>query len=209
MFLPLVFKSAGMRCLVVGGGEVAWRKVELLLSAGCTVTVVAPRVHESIASAIDAQGARWIAREYRSGDCQGFQLVVAATEQREINQAIHDESSALCIPVNVVDDPELCTVHFPAIWQQDPLTISVSTGGVAPFMAAVARDSFAAWGAHLARWTAIAAQFRAAVRSEITDWNEKMTLYRKFVSAIRPGNPPHPPESKALGDWLAWLEQLK
>jgi uroporphyrin-III C-methyltransferase / precorrin-2 dehydrogenase / sirohydrochlorin ferrochelatase len=208
MFLPLVFKGAGMRCLVVGGGDVAWRKVELLLAAGCTVTVIAPRIQINIRSAVDSQRVRWAAREFQNGDCRGYQLVVAATERREVNQAIFDESSSLCIPVNVVDDPELCTVIFPAIWQQDPLMISVSTGGGAPFMAAAVRDRIAAQGADLARWTEIASQFRAAVRSEIADWNEKNRLYRKFVNAIQPCEPPDPPENKTLADWLGWLEKL-
>jgi uroporphyrin-III C-methyltransferase / precorrin-2 dehydrogenase / sirohydrochlorin ferrochelatase len=208
MFLPLIFKGAGMRCLIIGGGDVAWRKVELLLTAGCAVTVIAPHIHNSIRSAVDTQSVRWVAREFQSGDCRGYQLVVAATERREVNQAIHDESMFLCIPVNVVDDPELCSVIFPAIWQQDPLTISVSTGGGAPFMAAAVRDRIAAQGAPLARWTGIATQFRSAVRSEIADRNEKNALYRQFVDAFRPGNPPDPPESKTLGDWLAWLDKL-
>jgi uroporphyrin-III C-methyltransferase / precorrin-2 dehydrogenase / sirohydrochlorin ferrochelatase len=208
MFLPLVFKSAKMRCLVIGGGEVAWRKVDLLLTAGCTVTVIAPRIHNNIQSAVDAQRVRWMAREFQNGDCRGYQLVVAATERREVNHTIYDEAASLCVPVNVVDDPELCTVLFPAIWQQNPLMISVSTGGGAPFMAAAVRDRIAAQEAHLAHWTEIAAQFRASVRSEIVDWNDKNALYQKFVDAIRPGNPPDPPQSKTLRNWLAWLEKL-
>jgi siroheme synthase-like protein len=208
MFLPLIFKGAGMRCLVIGGGDVAWRKVELLLTAGCAVTVIAPRIHDSIRSAIDTQSVVWVAREFQDGDCRGYQLVVAATEHREVNQAIHDESMSLCIPVNVVDDPKLCSVIFPAIWRRDPLTISVSTGGGAPFMAAAVRDRIAAQGDPLARWTEIAAQFRSAVRSEIVDANAKNALYRQFINAIRPGDPPHPPESKTLGGWLAWLDNI-
>ena len=208
MFLPLVFKGAGMRCLIIGGGDVAWRKVELLLSAGCAVTVIAPCIHYGIRSAVDAQSVRWVEREFQSGDCRGYQLVIAATERREINKIIYDESSSLSIPVNVVDDPELCTVLFPAIWQKDPLTISVSTGGGAPFMAAAVRDRLASQGSSLARWTEIGAQFRAIVRSEIVDWNEKNLLYQRFVDAIQPGDPPDPPESKTLSDWLAWQEKV-
>jgi uroporphyrin-III C-methyltransferase / precorrin-2 dehydrogenase / sirohydrochlorin ferrochelatase len=209
MFLPLVFKGAGMSCLVIGGGDVAWRKVELLLAAGCAVTVIAPRIHDGIRSSVESQGVRWVAREFQNGDCRGYHLVVAATERQEINQAIFDETSSLGIPVNVVDDPKLCTVLFPAVWHQDSLTISVSTGGGAPFMAAAVRDRIAAQGASLARWTEIAAQFRAVVRSEIIDWDEKNLLYRRFVNAIQCGDPPDPPESETLDDWIAWLDKLK
>jgi uroporphyrin-III C-methyltransferase/precorrin-2 dehydrogenase/sirohydrochlorin ferrochelatase len=209
MYLPLVFKGAGMHCLIVGGGEVALRKVELLSAADCAVTVVAPHIHDGIQSAIETKGVRWIAREFRSGDCSGYQLVIAATERREVNRAVFDEAKSLCIPVNVVDDPELCTVIFPAVWQKDPLMISVGTGGGAPFMAAAVRDRVAAQGASLARWTEIAAEFRTVVRSEISDWNEKNLLYRKFTDTIRQGDPPDPPESRKLSDWMAWLEKLR
>lgn len=209
MFLPLVFQSAGMRCLIIGGGEVAWHKLELLSAMGCAVTVIAPRIHNSIRSAVAEQGVRWIDREFCSGDCRGYQLVIAATERREVNRAVSDESRSLCIPVNVVDDPELCTCIFPAVWRQDPLTISISTEGVAPFMAAAVRDRLAVHGAPLARWVETAAKFRTAVRSEIRDWNERKQLYRQFVDAIQPGDPPDPPESKRLNDWMAWLEKLR
>jgi siroheme synthase-like protein len=208
MFLPLVFKGKEMRCLVIGGGEVAWRKVELLAAAGCDVTVVAPRVQEDIQSAHGKQALRWIAREFAAGDCNGFQLVVAATGCREVNRAAFDEASSLCIPVNVVDDPELCTVHFPAVWRQGSLTMAVSTGGGAPFMAAAVRDWISEQGPPLARWVDIAAKFRSVVRSEITDWNEKNRLYGRFVDSIRPGYPPDPPEGDRLSDWMVWLENL-
>jgi uroporphyrin-III C-methyltransferase/precorrin-2 dehydrogenase/sirohydrochlorin ferrochelatase len=209
MFLPLVFKGAGMRCLIIGGGQVALRKVELLSAAGCAITVIAPDIHDGIRRAVENQGVRWIEREFRSGDCSGYRLVIAATEHREINREIFDESASLGIPINVVDDPELCTVIFPAIYQKGPLTISVSTGGGAPFMAAAIRDRLAAQGSSLARWSEIAAEFRSAVRSEVDDWDEKNRLYRLFAEGIRSGNPPDPPESKKLRDWLLWLEQLR
>ena len=209
MFLPLVFKGAGMHCLIVGGGDVAARKVELLSAAGCAVTVIAPRVHEGIRSAIESRQVRWIAREFSAGDCRGNQLVIAATGHRKVNRAIFDEATSLCIPVNVVDDPELCTVHFPAVSQHGPLTLAVSTGGGAPFMAAAVRDRIDQEGVSLARWVEIAAQFRSVVRSEISERDEKNRLYRQFVDAIQPGNPPDPPESKMLSDWIVWLEKLR
>ncbi len=208
MYLPLMFKGDGMPCLIIGGGEVAWHKLELLMAADCTVTVIAPHVHENIRSAMEASGVRWIAREFREGDCIGYRLVIAATERREINRMIYEESSSLCIPVNVVDDPELCTVIFPAVWREGPVTVSVSTEGTAPFMAAALRDRLAAHGAALSGWVEVAAKFRAVVRSEVRDRNEKQLLYAQFTDQVRTGDPPDPPESKQLCDWIAWLKRL-
>ena len=209
MFLPLVFKSTGLRCLLIGGGEVAWHKLELLSAMDCALTIIAPKIHNGIRTALETRGFRWIAREFCGGDCRGYQLVVAATERREVNRAVFDECKSLCIPVNVVDDPELCTVIFPAVWRQGPLTISVSTEGAAPYMAAAVRDRLAVHGASLARWVEVAAKFRSAVRSEISNWDEKNLLYWQFVDVIHPGEPVDPPESRKLSDWMAWLEKLK
>jgi siroheme synthase-like protein len=204
-----MFKGDGMRCLIVGGGEVALRKLELLRETGCTLTVIAPSINDGIRSAVDSKGARWVPREFRGGDCIGYQLVIAATGRREINRMIFEESSSLCIPVNVVDDPELCTVIFPAVWRKGPLEISVSTEGAAPFMAAAVRDRLAARGSALTRWVEAASNFRAAVRMEVSDWNDKQLLYRRFTESIHEGDPPDPPEGNKLSDWLTWLEKLR
>ena len=158
MFLPLVFKASGLRCLIVGGGEVAIRKLEMLSDFGCEATVIAPQIHNGIRERVESRTARWIEREYQSGDCRGFQLVVAATAQPAVNQAVSEEAKRLGIPVNVVDNPELCTVIFPAMWSEGPLTIAVSTKGVAPYMAAAVRDRLAAQGPQLARWVEAAAE---------------------------------------------------
>ena len=209
MYLSLAFKGDGLRCLIIGGGEVALRKMELLLDAGCEATVIAPRIHDGIQSAIAARGVYWMPREFRRGDCRGYQLVIAATELREINRAVSEESKSLCIPVNVVDDPELCTVIFPAVWRQDSLTIAVTTEGAAPFMAAAVRNHLALHAAGLSRWVEAASRFRSVVRSEVSDTREKSRLLQQFVDAMRPGDPPDPPDSGNLGDWKIWLEKCK
>jgi uroporphyrin-III C-methyltransferase/precorrin-2 dehydrogenase/sirohydrochlorin ferrochelatase len=206
MYLPLAFKGDGMRCLIIGGGEVALRKLNFLAAAGCTITVVAPHINREIQDALATHCVQWITREYAAGDCRGYQLVIAATERREINQKIAEEAYALCIPINVVDDPELCTVIFPAVCRQGPLTLSVSTEGVAPFMAAAVRDHLSVQCESLSRWVETAARFRIAVRSDIHDWREKNRLYRQFAEAIKSAHPPNPPDSTKLSDWIAWLE---
>jgi uroporphyrin-III C-methyltransferase / precorrin-2 dehydrogenase / sirohydrochlorin ferrochelatase len=209
MYLPLMFKGAGMRCLIIGGGEVALRKLEMLMAADCAVTIIAPSIHGGIRSAVEAGQLRWLAREFRSGDCSGYQLVIAATGRREINKIIFEESASLCVPVNVVDDPELCTIVFPAVWRKGPLTVSVSTDGTAPFMAAAVRDRLATHAEPLVAWVEAAAKFRAVVRSGAGSQEEKDLLYRRFVDRIQSGAPPDFPESEKISDWVAWLESIK
>jgi uroporphyrin-III C-methyltransferase / precorrin-2 dehydrogenase / sirohydrochlorin ferrochelatase len=205
MNLPLVFKTENLRVLIVGGGDVAAHKMEILRSLGCELTVIAPQVKDSIR----AGAVRWIEREYQAGDCRGFQLIIAATNRRELNRAVSDEAKALGVPVNVVDDPQLCTVIFPAVWRQGPLTVAVSTEGVAPFMAAAVRDRLAGQAGQLARWVELAGRFRAAVRAEVSDWDERKLLYREFMRAVKPDEALAAPAGTRLRDWMEWLNRAE
>ncbi len=205
MFLPLVFKTDQLKSLIVGGGEVAMHKTGMLRELGCDITIIAREANDLMRGS----GVKWIERDYQEGDCRGFQLVIAATNWREINRAVSEEAKALGIPVNVVDDPLLCTVIFPAIWRQGPLTVSVCTEGVAPFMAAAVRDRLSGHAAQLASWVELAGRFRAVVRAEVAEWNEKKLLYWEFIDAVKPGESLTGPAGSGLKDWMAWLERAR
>jgi uroporphyrin-III C-methyltransferase/precorrin-2 dehydrogenase/sirohydrochlorin ferrochelatase len=207
MFLPLHFKTKQLSCLIIGGGNVAARKVETLTSAGCLVTVVAPAIDSHIRHAVERSQVRWRARAFAAGDCAGFQLVIAATPHRAVNRTVSEEARSLGIPVNVVDDPELCTVFFGAVWQDGPLTVSVSSGGTAPFMAMALRDGIAKAHAGMGAWVDAAAHFRRAVRSEVTNVEERHRLYRRFADEAKSRPPDKLPQSTLLMEWLNWLER--
>ncbi len=208
MFLPLFFESEGLSCLVVGGGEVAARKVDTLCGLGCRVTVISPEIHELIKGIAAAGGIEWIARGYQSGDCGGFGLVIVATPHREVNREVSVEARSLGIPVNVVDDPELCTVIFPAVHRDGPLTLAVSTGGTAPFMAAAVRDRLAERSEGMGAWVEAAGRFREAVRRAAKDPAEKNRLYQEFLAASARRHAKESPQSAELSDWLDWLGQI-
>jgi uroporphyrin-III C-methyltransferase/precorrin-2 dehydrogenase/sirohydrochlorin ferrochelatase len=209
MFLPLYFRTEGLACLVVGGGDVAARKLEMLSELGCRITVEAPEICPAVRAVLDCGDSRWIAREYRTGDCNGYQLVIAATKSREVNRAVFEEARTLEIPVNVVDDPELCTVVFPAIWRDGPLMVAVSTGGTAPFMAAAIRDRLAAHAAGMGQWVVTANRFRQAVRKAVKEPDERHRLYQEFLAAPSLENAAGAPESVDLEVWRAWLNRIK
>ena len=207
MFLPLHFKMKQLSCLIIGGGNVAAHKVEILVSTGCPLTVIAPAIDNSIRLSMERGQLCWRERAFASGDCAGFQLVIAATPHRAINRTVYEEARNLGIPVNVVDDPELCTVFFGAAWQEGQLTVSVSSGGSAPFMAAELRDRIAGANAGMGAWVDAAAHFRAAVRGEVTDVEERKRLYRRFAGEANSSPPGDPPQSTHLMDWLRWLDR--
>lgn len=209
MHLPLYFKSDGLPCLVVGGGNVAARKIERLLALHCSLTVIAPQIVHGIQGEVERGRIEWRQRAYRHGDVDGFRLVICATPIREVNRRVFLDAGRSGIPVNVVDDPELSTVIFGATWQEGPLTISVSTGGSAPFMAAAIRNKVAEVTAGLGSWVEAAARFRAAMRHSIHDPAERDRLYRRFQDLIPAGDLRGMPLTDDSSEWMTWLERTR
>ena len=126
---PVNLMVEGRRCLVVGGGEVARRKVEGLLAAGAVVTVVAPEVDERIRR---LPGVSVEEREYRQGDVAGYRLVIAATDAPGVNGAVFADGEAAGIWVNGADDPEHCSFTLPAVVRRGPSPSPSPPGGAAP-----------------------------------------------------------------------------
>ena len=125
--------------LVVGGGPVALEKVEGLLAAGASVTVVAPEIVPELAE-LDLAFAR---RAYRPSDLEGRFLVVAATSTTSVNRRVFRDAEARHLLCNVVDVPELCSFILPAVHRHEPIAIAVSTGGASPALAQHLRDQIA------------------------------------------------------------------
>ena len=139
-YFPLFFNLEGQNVLVVGGGEVALRKVTLLERSGAIITVVAP----DIVPELERRGASGTitlrSREFIPEDLQGARLVIVATSRRAINRWIAKLSDSLNIPVNVVDDGEASRFIVPAIVDRDPVLIAVSTAGTSPVLARRLRE---------------------------------------------------------------------
>ncbi len=126
---PVNLSVQGRRCLVVGGGAVAARKVDGLLDAGASVHVVAERVSQEIRS---RPGVSWEERAYRPADLDGCWLVVAATDDRDVNGAVYREGERAHVWVNGADDPEHCSFTLPSVVRRGSLLLTVSTGGRSP-----------------------------------------------------------------------------
>lgn len=112
-FLPIFLDIKQSVCLVVGGGEIAARKIDLLLKAGGRIKVVSPDICNSIVQLFEEERIEYQAATYRSSDLDDCQLVIAATNQREVNRQVSEDAKARQIPVNAVDQPELCTFITP------------------------------------------------------------------------------------------------
>ncbi|RMD67684.1 MAG: uroporphyrinogen-III C-methyltransferase, partial [Gammaproteobacteria bacterium] len=138
-YLPIFMDLRGRPCLVVGGGEVAARKAELLRQAGAEVTVVAPELGPTLKALAKEGAIRHLPRPFAPADLQGMTLAIAATDTPSVNRQVSELAKARNIPVNVVDQPELCTFIMPSIIDRSPVQIAVSTGGASPVLARLLR----------------------------------------------------------------------
>jgi siroheme synthase-like protein len=129
----------GRAVLVVGGGRVALEKIEGLLAAGATVTVVAPQILPELGD-LDLTLVR---RGYRTDDLDGKFLVVAATATTSVNRRVFRDAESRALLCNVVDVPELCSFILPAVHRHEPIAVAVSTGGASPALAQHLRDQIA------------------------------------------------------------------
>jgi uroporphyrin-III C-methyltransferase/precorrin-2 dehydrogenase/sirohydrochlorin ferrochelatase len=143
-YLPIFIELRGAPAVVVGGGNVALRKVDLLLKAGARITVIAPKLHDELR----AMGVRgqidYVALEFHPHHLDGTSLVIAATDSREVNAAVSAAAKARRVPVNVVDDPELSTFIFPAIIDRSPVVVAVGSSGNSPVLARRVRQQIEA-----------------------------------------------------------------
>jgi precorrin-2 dehydrogenase/sirohydrochlorin ferrochelatase len=185
---PVNLVLAGRRCVVVGGGEVAARKVDGLVAAGAEVVVIAPRIDDRIRES----GARLVQRAYRRGDLDGAWLAIAATDDPEVNRAVHADGEDNRVWINAADDPPACSFTLPAVVRRGPVMVTVSTAGHSPALASWIRAQVAAQlGPEvglLAEWLSEARdELKAAGRStEEVDW--RPALDWDMLELIRSGH---------------------
>jgi len=139
-YVPILLEVTGRRCLVVGGGEVAARKVRSLLEGGADVTVVSPSLIDELRDLARDRRVHHLNRAYEKGDMTDATLVYAASDDAELHRRLHEEAHERGIPINVADVPELCTFIAPAVVSRGSLTIAVSTEGASPAMARRIRE---------------------------------------------------------------------
>ncbi len=138
-FFPIFLQINGKHCVVIGGGEVAARKTNLLLQAGADVSVIAPELGNTLArlaaeNAIDYQPTR-----FSSHHLDRAVVVIAATDDAAVNQEVSHAAQQRNIPVNVVDNPALCSFIMPSVIDRSPIMVAVSSGGSSPVLARLLR----------------------------------------------------------------------
>jgi uroporphyrin-III C-methyltransferase/precorrin-2 dehydrogenase/sirohydrochlorin ferrochelatase len=174
---PIFLDLRGAPVLIVGGGEIAARKLGLVRAAGAAATVIAPHAVPAIAG-LPPSELRWNVRRFEPADVRGVRLVIAATGNREVNAAVAAAAREANVPVNVVDDPALSTFIMPAIVDRSPITVAISSGGAAPMLATRLRERIEAmlddsWG----RLAQFADRWRARIRAALPDLADRRRFY--------------------------------
>ena len=177
--LPIFMKLENQPCLVVGGGKVAFQKIKQLLDSKAEVTVVALKVRENI----QAMPVYINYSEYRENDVKGYQLVIAATDDESTNRRIYEDAQKLGIPINVVDQPELCSFYMGSVYQDGDVKVAVSTNGKCPSFGKYLRDhiknmSKGLWGKTLEQL----ALKREKIVKKLISYSQKQKLLEKLVN---------------------------
>ncbi|WP_227429509.1 uroporphyrinogen-III C-methyltransferase [Psychrobacter sp. I-STPA6b] len=187
---PLFFKLENQPIAIIGGGEVALRKADLLRRAGACLTIVAPIISEDLQALLsndintindkatnNQPNHQLIYADYDKQYLVGKRIIIAATDDKALNRQIHADAQALNIPINVVDTPELCDFIFPAIVDRNPIVIGISSNGKAPVLARLLRarlESLIPQG--YGKLASLAGDFRQQVKAKIPT----LTARRQF-----------------------------
>ncbi len=204
-YLPLFHNIQHRPCLVVGGGQVALRKLRTLLEAGASITLVAPEIDAAFSELINEFDDSVLVhrREFDQADLNQMMLVVVATNDRALNKTISNLAIEQNINVNVVDQPELCSVIFPAIVDRSPVQVAISSGGASPVLARLLRAQIEALlPAKLGKVAELTSSFREKVKQVI----KSSTTRRAFWESVLQGNIPERIYSGNSGEATRLLE---
>jgi precorrin-2 dehydrogenase / sirohydrochlorin ferrochelatase len=191
-YFPVALDLRGRRCLVVGAGSVATRKIEALIDAEATVIVVAPERSRPVQALAQAGRLQLRERDFSSEDLDGVFLVIAATDRTDVNREVSNQARARGVLVNAADDPASCDFILPAIVRRGDIQIAISTGGRSPALARHLRQRLEALlPPEYERLVGVLAEVRARLREEgarVPAANWQAAIDDELFSLIRSGD---------------------
>jgi precorrin-2 dehydrogenase/sirohydrochlorin ferrochelatase len=182
-FYIACLKLSGRRCLVVGAGDIGLEKVEGLLVCDGDVVVVAPEAHPELQRLAAEGSIKWEQREYRREDLEGSFLVIAATNDTDVNIRVYEEAEERTMLVNIVDVPPLCNFILPAIFRSGPVSIAISTAGASPALAKRMRNQIAEeYGEPYARLAELLNDVRGWAKGTLPTYNDRKDFFEGIVN---------------------------
>ena len=165
-YFPFCIDISGKKCVIVGGGSVAFRKAEKLLDFGADITVVAPK----ISRCFEDMPVSFIRREFAVSDIDDAYMVIYAADDKALAEDIRRVCTEKKIMLNSVDDKENCSFIFPSIVQKDNVTISISTGGTSPVFAKYLKDRIdELLDEHTLEIAAVMSEYRNVIKNTFTN----------------------------------------
>jgi len=192
---PIALKIQGRRCVVIGGGAVAQRKVGLLVECGADVAVVSPAFTPTLEARAARGEVRLVAESFQPSHLAGATLAIAATDDRAVNESVLAAGKERGVLVNVVDVPELCDFFMPALVRRGRLEMAVSTGGACPALAKRLRKELAErFGPEYGTYIEMAARLREALKAQVPDPATRKRAIEAFLDSqaleyVRQGRP--------------------
>jgi len=179
---PVYLNLDGKKCLVVGGGKVAERKVRTLLECDARVYVVSPELTEWLEQAANDGRITAVRRNYTSTDLENAFLVIGATDDQQLNSRVAEECRERNLMVNIVDNPALCNFIVPAVLRQGPLSISISTEGKSPMLARRIREDLeSSFGPEYREFLELMGNIREHVVKNIPEEVTRRELFYRLV----------------------------
>ncbi|WP_319557835.1 siroheme synthase CysG [Thiomicrorhabdus sp.] len=186
-YLPIFMNIKGQPCLIVGGGAVAARKADLFIKAGAKVTVIAPLLKEEMQRHLQLGKIEWVEAGFDRELMRALpkpKLVISATNEQAVNEAVYEYCRQQQIEVNVADQTEYCDFILPAIIEREPMTVAVSTGGRSPVLARVMKarlESLLPQG--LSAVTDLVGRYRNAVKKTLQDAENRKRFWEKLLDS--------------------------
>ncbi len=181
-YLPIFVNINQQNCLVVGGGSIALRKINLLLSAKANITCISIKISDEIKK---INGINIIQRKFQDFDIYNRYLVVSATNDKKLNENVAKLAKNNNILVNVVDNPKLCSFIMPAIIDRHPIIIAVSSMGLSPVLSRLLRAKIESTiPASYGRLASIASEFREAVKNKFSDIKQRRSFWHSILSGV-------------------------
>jgi len=183
-FYIACLKLTGRKCLVVGGGDIGLEKVEGLLACGGSVTVLAPEAHPELQALAEEGSIEWDRREYAGPeDLEGAFMVIAATDDSEVNIGVYYDAEKRAMLANVVDVPPLCNFILPAIVRTGPLAIAISTAGASPALAKrMKREISDLFGEDYARLAVMLNDVRGWAKGTLPTYDDRKEFFEGIVN---------------------------
>lgn len=183
-FYIACLKLTGRKCLVIGGGDVGLEKIDGLLACNADVVLIAPEACEAVQEYAAEGSIDWIRREYAGpADLEGKFMVIAATNDSEVNIKVYYDGEERAMLANVVDVPPLCNFILPAIVRTGPLAIAISTAGASPALAKrMKREISETFGEDYARLAVMLNDVRGWAKGTLPTYQDRKVFFENIVN---------------------------